>query len=81
MLVGDTDRVFRLLAQSGDVTITERPEGEADAVVTGDEEAWIAALGPDGSTAALDISGRAALARTLLAGFTAAATRAATRAA
>ena len=81
VLVGDTDRVFRLLAKSGDVTITERPEGDADAVVTGDEEAWIAALGPDGSTAALDISGRAALARTLLAGFTAAATRAATHAA
>ena len=79
VLTGDTDRVFRLIAAGGEVTITERPEGEADAVVTGGEDAWVAALGPDGSTAALEIGGRTRLAESLLAGFTAAASRAASR--
>jgi DNA-binding HxlR family transcriptional regulator len=81
VLVGDPDRIFRLIARDGEVTISERPEGDADATVTGSEEGWIGALGPEGSTAALEIGGRAALAQTLLAGFTAAATHAATRAA
>jgi DNA-binding HxlR family transcriptional regulator len=78
----EDDRVFRLSAADGRVSITERPEGEADAVVTGSDEAWISALGPDGAIGALDVDGRQALAETLLAGFTAAASsRAAERAA
>ena len=47
VLIGDhEDRVFRLAADDGHVTISEQPEGPADAVVTGTEESWISALGP-----------------------------------
>jgi len=85
VLVGgddDEDRTFRLSAAEGHVSISERPEGPADAVVTGSVEAWISALGPDGAIAALDVSGQRGLAETLLSGFTAAAmSRAAERAA
>jgi DNA-binding HxlR family transcriptional regulator len=71
MVVGDEeDRVFRLSARAGRVTISERPEGPADAVVTGSEEAWISALGPDGAIASLDIEGSRSLAETLVSGLT-----------
>jgi len=72
------DRVFRLEASGGQVTITERVSGPADATVTGSEEQWIAALGPDGSTAGLDFAGDRDLAEELLgvfAGAAAASTR------
>ena len=76
------DRVFRLTAASGQVSISERPEGPADAVVSGSEEAWVSALGPDGAIGSLSVDGKRALAEALLEGFTAAATsRAAERAA
>jgi DNA-binding HxlR family transcriptional regulator len=76
------DRVFRLTAVDGHVEISERPEGPADAVVTGSNEAWVSALGPDGAVGSLDVSGKRGLAEALLSGFTAAATsRAAQRAA
>jgi DNA-binding HxlR family transcriptional regulator len=83
VLVGDQEeRVFRLSAADGQVSISERPEGPADAVVTGSSDAWISALGPDGAIGALDVSGQRGLAEALLSGFTAAATgRAAERAA
>jgi hypothetical protein len=83
VLVGDhEDRVFRLSAADGTVEISERPEGPADATVTGSSEAWVSALGPDGAIASLDVSGQRGLAEALLSGFTAAATsRAAQRAA
>ena len=74
VLTGDADRVFRLTASDGHVTISERPEGPADAVVTGSEEAWISALGPDGLIASLRVEGQRGLAESLLAGFTDAAT-------
>lgn len=82
VLVGEPqDRIFRLTAADGRVEISERPEGPADAVVTGATDAWIAALGPDGSITSLDVSGERGLAEALLSGFTAAASRAAQRAA
>jgi HxlR-like helix-turn-helix len=75
VLVGDQeDRVFRLTAASGHVSISERPEGPADAVVTGSEEAWISALGPDGAIGSLSVDGTRTLAEAVLTGFTAAAT-------
>jgi DNA-binding HxlR family transcriptional regulator len=70
----DEERTFRLIAEGGRVTISERPEGAADAVVSGSEEAWISALGPDGAIASLHVEGKQALAEALLSGFTAAAT-------
>ena len=74
VVTGDTDRVFRLTAADRHVTISERPEGPVDAVVTGSEEAWISALGPDGAIASLRVEGQRGLAESLLAGFTDAAT-------
>jgi hypothetical protein len=74
VLSGDDDRTFRLRAEGGEATISERPEGPADAVVSGSEEAWISALGPDGAIASLHVEGKRALAEALLSGFTAAAT-------
>jgi DNA-binding HxlR family transcriptional regulator len=82
LIVSDEDRTFRLLAAEGHVEITERPNGPADATVSGAAESWVEALGPDGSTGVLDIEGQQPLAEALLAGFTsAAAGRAAQRAA
>jgi hypothetical protein len=78
----DEDRVFRLSAGDGRVTINERPEGSADAVVSGSQTAWINALGPDGAIGSLDVKGSRSLAEALVSGFTAAAaTRGAERAA
>jgi len=75
VLTGDhADRVFRLTAADRRVTISERPEGPADAVVSGSEEAWISALGPDGAIGSLSVEGQRGLAESLLAGFTDAAT-------
>jgi DNA-binding HxlR family transcriptional regulator len=74
VLVGSQeDRVFRLSAEDGHVAINERPDGPADAVVTGSEEGWISALGPDGAIDSLQVDGKRALAEALLSGFTAAA--------
>ena len=74
VLAGDrNERVFRLHAEDGRVAISERPEGSADAVVSGSEEAWAAALGPDGALGSLHVEGQRGLAEELLSGFTAAA--------
>ena len=77
------ERTFRLEAADGHVAITERTDGPADATVVGSVEHWITALGPDGTTSALEISGSRGLAETLLGEFAGAAatTRAAQRAA
>jgi hypothetical protein len=77
----DEDRTFRLTAADGRVEITERPQGPADATATGTVDAWIGALGPDGALGALEMGGKRGLAEALLEGFTAAASRAAQRAA
>jgi hypothetical protein len=67
------DRVFRLEAQDGHVTISEHPEGSADARVTATEPEWVRALGPNGSLTDLDIRGDRPLAEALLGDFTRAA--------
>ena len=38
--------------------------------MTGTEEAWISALGPDGAIGSLHVEGKRALAEALLSGFT-----------
>jgi DNA-binding HxlR family transcriptional regulator len=82
VVVGDDeDRIFRLEAGDGRVEITERPQGPADATVTGSADTWIGALGPDGAIGGLDIEGKRGLAEALLQGFTAAATSRAVQAA
>ncbi|MET0769014.1 MAG: helix-turn-helix domain-containing protein [Solirubrobacteraceae bacterium] len=75
------DRVFRLQAADGRVEIRERMDGAADATVTGTEEQWITALGPDGTPAGLEFSGERPLAELLLRDFAGAASGGAARAA
>jgi DNA-binding HxlR family transcriptional regulator len=70
---GGVDRTFVLTAAKGAVSISEQPVDASDASVVGQVRAWVAALGPDGDTSGLDISGDRALADGLLAGLVAAA--------
>jgi DNA-binding HxlR family transcriptional regulator len=72
----EQDRSYRLTLAGGRVAIAERDlDGEPDARVSGHVSAWVRALGPEGATDELDISGAAALAEGLLSGFTHAAQR------
>jgi HxlR-like helix-turn-helix protein len=69
------DRRYRLIASRGRVEIDESAasgNGAASAV-SGTHEAWVRALGPDGSSEALSFSGNRGLADALLGAFTSAA--------
>jgi DNA-binding HxlR family transcriptional regulator len=71
---GDDDRRYRLTVSSGHVEISENvPADGAGAVVTGSQDAWVRALGPDGTADDLAFTGNRGLADALLKGFTAAA--------
>jgi hypothetical protein len=67
----------RYVLEPGDehLVLHERSEPEARARIRGEERAWVHALGPEGSDAALEISGDARLAHALLAGLSAVAAR------
>jgi DNA-binding HxlR family transcriptional regulator len=68
---GAGQRRYVLVAGDGQVEIIERDApGEPDATITGSEEAWIRALGPDGDTSTLEVEGDHRLAEELLNGFT-----------
>ena len=68
------ERRFRLTVTRGHVEIAENAPAEgAAATVTGGRDAWVRALGPDGSSEALAFSGNRGLADALLGAFTAAA--------
>ncbi len=72
----ETDRAYRLTIADGHVAIAERDlDGEPDARVSGHVSAWVHALGPDGATDELQITGAGGLAENLLRGFTHAAQR------
>jgi DNA-binding HxlR family transcriptional regulator len=69
------ERRYRLTASRGRVEISEAPSDDGvAATVTGPPDAWVQALGPEGSPDALGFSGNRALADAVLTGFTAAAT-------
>ena len=72
---GETlERRYRLTATRGRVEISEGAAGDgATATVTGSQDAWVRALGPDGSAEALEFSGNRGLADALLGAFTSAA--------
>ena len=58
------------LSSNGDrITIQERPADHADARITGDTSAWVAALSPDHDRGRLTISGDHAVAERLLDGL------------
>jgi DNA-binding HxlR family transcriptional regulator len=63
------ERRFKLTCAAGSVAISEQPDGDVDATVTGSEAAWVRALGPDQDMADLDISGQRGMAELLLAGM------------
>ena len=65
-------RDYVLTLRDGAVTIEEPgPDAdyESDAQVSGSHKAWIAALGPEGDSSGLDVTGDQALAKTLLDGI------------
>lgn len=73
---GDEERVCYALESSGEgVTINERPAERADARVSGNTEAWIAAFSPGRNTQALRITGDKQLAKQVLDGLSLAAGR------
>jgi DNA-binding HxlR family transcriptional regulator len=70
------ERRCRITAAGGRVAVSERDSTDgAAAVVSGTTNAWVRALGPDGSPDELEITGNRSLAEALLAGFTTAAAR------
>ena len=69
-------RRYLLSVADGHVEISERDmNGSTDATVSGSEEEWVRALGPEGALGALDVSGDRELADGVLRGIVAAATR------
>ncbi|MBA3327695.1 MAG: helix-turn-helix transcriptional regulator [Solirubrobacterales bacterium] len=71
-----TTRHYALTVAYGEVTIAEREAHEPDARVSGTEQAWIEALGPNADRSRLQISGNEGLAAGLLDGVAAVADRA-----
>jgi hypothetical protein len=65
-IVEDDRRQYVLTAEDGSLEISEKPAEGADATVRGSRADWVEALGPDGSTKPLEISGNRALAEDLL---------------
>jgi DNA-binding HxlR family transcriptional regulator len=59
---------YALTARNGSVTIAEREDPGADARVTGSQEDWIDALGPDADRSGLRIEGDKRLASAMLTG-------------
>ncbi len=57
---------YVLQAAGGNVTYSERSEPDADARISGTEQAWIDALGPEQSRSDLQVSGDKRLASALL---------------
>jgi DNA-binding HxlR family transcriptional regulator len=68
-------RRYLLSAADGHVAISERENGSTDATVSGSEEEWVRALGPEGELGALDVNGDRELAEGVLSGIVAAAAR------
>ena len=70
------ERHFRLSASRGRVEISEADsDAAANAEVRGSQDAWVRALGPNGSSDELAFNGNRGLADQILSGFTAAAAR------
>jgi DNA-binding HxlR family transcriptional regulator len=72
------ERRFLLTLRDGHVEIAERDRnGDPSATVKGTVAAWVRALGPEGDTGELEVSGSRGLADALLTGFSDAARRSA----
>jgi DNA-binding HxlR family transcriptional regulator len=75
------ERQFLVTMKSGRTEVSEVGGAQPVATVRGTVAAWVRALGPEGSTESLEISGRDALAGAVLDGFTRARARKAAAAA
>jgi hypothetical protein len=75
------ERQYLITLKGGRVEVSEVGGAQPTASVRGSVAAWVRALGPEGSTESLQISGRDGLAGAVLDGFTRGGTRAATAAA
>ncbi|HEX5780758.1 MAG TPA: winged helix-turn-helix transcriptional regulator, partial [Solirubrobacteraceae bacterium] len=77
------ERRYQLTLEGGHVEITEQAQAETepDARVSGPVSAWVSALGPEGSSADLEFSGRRPIADAVLGGFSQAGARRAAAAA
>ena len=72
------ERHYLVTIGGGRVAIAERDRnGDPSATIVGTVAAWVRALGPDGATDDLAISGNRGLAEALLSGFSTAARRSA----
>ncbi len=58
---------YVISAPDGTMIVQERSHPEADTRIAGNEDAWIAALGVEANTGALEVTGKAKLADALLA--------------
>jgi DNA-binding HxlR family transcriptional regulator len=63
-----TTKHYTLTVEQGGVTIAERPDAGADVRISGSQEDWIDALGPDADRSGLQIEGIERLARLVLDG-------------
>jgi DNA-binding HxlR family transcriptional regulator len=63
---GAPERTYSFTGSRDIATLREEPLPDPDARVSGDERAWITALGPENSRAGLDISGKTPLADAVL---------------
>jgi hypothetical protein len=62
-----SDRHYVLHARDGQLVLEEGADADADASVSGSEDAWIEALGPEGDPSGLDVTGASRAAGALLA--------------
>ncbi len=62
-----SERRYVLHARDGHLLLEERHDADADATVSGSEDAWIDALGPDGDRSDLEVAGASRAADALLA--------------
>jgi hypothetical protein len=70
-----TTKHYTLTVHRGAVTIAEREDEAADVRITGSQDDWIDALGPDGDSSGLNVQGDRRLASLLLSGIGAVAER------
>ncbi len=62
-----SERHYVLHARDGQLVLEEGEDADADASVTGPEDAWIEALGPEGDRSGLEVTGASRAADALLA--------------
>jgi DNA-binding HxlR family transcriptional regulator len=60
------DQAYGLTVNGHEVSLSEHPEGDAMAKISGSQGAWLAALGPDADRSGLEVTGDARMADAML---------------